>query len=255
MGYDVTMLILTLSLVHLVVLTSGVAGIGVARENDCTRNGTMLTCKDGIPVIVPKGISYVKVTDNSIPMCGKSFRHKSWTTVQALDIEEFESITTRLDSDTFVNLKSMELLNLQLEASFHHLTDIGNASWHGLNTLYHLGFSNCMRFSFDMLYRLLQRKSNFPNLTQLTLYDFNDVGKGRKLDINSSFQDILGYRGIKVFKVDASYIKYMSYGDSKSFCESVEEISIRKSMLLDGDRRITKSHPICSSLKRWICRI
>ena len=250
MGYEITMLILTMRLIQLVVLNTGVAGIRVPHGKDCTRNGTMLTCKDRIPVIVPAGISYVKVTNNSIPMCRKSFRHNSWTSVQALDLEEFQQATTQVDSDTFVNLKDMEILKLHLEASFHHLTDIGNASWHGLNRLYQLGFSNCMRFSFDMLYRLLQRKSNFPHLTQLTLYDFNDVGKGRKLDINSSFQDILGYRGIKVFKVEASYIKYMSYGDSKSFCESVEEISIRKSMLLDGDRRITKSHPICSSLKR-----
>ena len=250
MGYEITMLILTMRLIQLVVLNTGVAGIGVPNGKDCTRNETMLTCKDRIPVIVPDGISYVKVTNNSIPMCRKSFRHSSWTSVQALDLEEFQQATTQVDSDTFVNLKDMEILKLHLEASFHHLTDIGNASWYGLNRLYHLGFSNCMRFSFDMLYRLLQRKSNFPNLTQLTLYEFNDVGKGRKLDINSSFQDILGYRGIKVFKAEVSYIKYMSIGDSKSFCGSVEEISIRNSVLFSVDNIITKSLPICSSLKR-----
>ena len=70
------------------VLNVAAAENGLIRENDCRRQGNVLTCKKSIPKVVPMGVSNVRITNNSIPMSGNTFRHSSWTTVKVLNLAD-----------------------------------------------------------------------------------------------------------------------------------------------------------------------
>lgn len=217
------------------------------QECECSSFSQELVCKICIPQEVPENVQGVTVYNNLIPISNRTFSHVSWRMVRTVNITEEDQATDTFQKQTFRNLKSLEYLGLHLNAAFRYLPQIGNGNFAGLKNLKHLDISNCNRFSFDLLYVLLQKRTNFPNVNTLSVNQFNSVGYGSILDFNATFLTILGKRGITHLNAEGSRIKSVYASPDNVFCSSVESIDMRKTIL--GELNATKKIATCKSLR------
>lgn len=154
----------------------------------CVEEGNNLLCDTCIPVVIPRGILSVFVTNNSVPIQPDNFTDPSWHSVEYVDITEETVVTTNYQNRSFSNLRSLRYLGLHLSSQQVNRSQINDGAFEGLDKLNHLDLANCRRFSFELLFKMFENENNFPNLKTLTLSNFNKYRYGHSLlNFNKSF--------------------------------------------------------------------
>lgn len=104
---------------------------------------------------------------------------------------------------------------------------IDDGAFNNLDSLAHFNLSNCFRFSFDLLYRLFENPNIFPKLKAINLNDLNRYRYGSQLDLNASFIDFLGKRGLTDLSADRIFLLQIFLKPTSALCSSIRKISFR----------------------------
>ena len=103
----------------------------------------------------------------------QTFSDVSWRKLEYLDIIEIDYVTVIIHGRTISNLRSIKYLGLHLHLAVVNSSQIHISAFDGLNSLDHLNLTDCKRFSFEVIYSLFKNETNFGNLKQLSLGNFN----------------------------------------------------------------------------------
>ena len=215
-----------------ILFLSMVIGIhGFCDVKQCAMKGRELSCRTCIPNIVPEGVIRVNVTNNTVPMAIQTFSDVSWRKLEYLDIIEIDYVTVIIHGGTFSNLRSIKYLGLHLQLAVVNRSQIHNSAFDGLDSLGHLNLTACKRFSFEVLFSLFQNQTNFRNLKQLSLGNFNRFLYGTRLSLNDSFLESLGDRRLEMINVDETLIDFMSFNPLNTLCKYIKSISVKKAVI------------------------
>ena len=215
-----------------ILFLSIVIGIhGFCYVNQCVMKGGELSCRTCIPNVVPEGVIRVNVTNNTVPMTMQTFSDVSWRKLEYLDIIEIDYVTVIIHGGTISNLRSIKYLGLHLHLAVVNSSQIHTSAFDGLNSLDHLNLTDCKRFSFEVIYSLFKNETNFRNLKQLSLGNFNGFFYGTRLSLNDSFLESLGDRRLEMINVDETLIDHVSFNPCNTFCTSIKRISARKTVI------------------------
>ena len=239
---------MTTVLVKLLVLLNLYGIHGFCDVKQCVMKGGELSCRTCIPDVVPEGVIRVNVTNNTVPMTIQTFSDVSWRTLEYLDIIELDYVTVIIHGGTFSNLRSIKYLGLHLQLSVFNSSQIHNSAFDGLDDLDHLNLTNCVRFSFEVLFSLFKNQTNFSNLHQLSLGNFNRYGYGTHLSLNDSFLESLGKRRLEMLNVDDTHIPDFSLNPLNSICTSIRSVSARNAVITN----VVNEHVLapCTSLRQ-----
>ncbi|XP_053400910.1 toll-like receptor 6 isoform X2 [Mercenaria mercenaria] len=150
-----------------------------------------VVCDNIVPVILPSNITqvYIHIYSLDIHFSGRSFSHKSWQTVAALDINaryknEYGGITVTFGSMCFSKLYALKELRIQgVEINGFHLY-----SFHKLEHLQKLRFFECSYLNINSVIAALSHANITVDI--LVLEDVSSANTD-KLSINENFYDLL----------------------------------------------------------------
>ena len=215
-----------------ILFLSSVLGIyGLCDVKQCVMKGDELLCRTCIPNVVPEGVMRVNVTTNTVPITIQTFSDVSWRMLEYLDITEPNHVTVIINGGTFSNLRSIKYLGLHLQLYVLNSSQIHNSAFDGLDSLDHLNITDCIRFSFEVLFSLFKNETNFRNLSQLSLGNFNKFVYGTRLSLNDSFLESLAERKLEMINCDGTQIDVLSFNPLNSLCASIKSVSAKKTVL------------------------
>ena len=202
-----------------------------------------MQCWGHIPINISEIYTQLLLVDVEAELRTGRFCNVSWNSIGHLSIELLNSKHIfRLDNNVFLCLGTVKTLKLNMP----YVVNFTGETFSGLNSLVELDLSGCIRMQTVDLIEILNKTSNFPHASKLTLVGIGTYTSRGDIEISEFLIRLFGSRHITDINLSSTSISILN-PDIRPMCQSLVHLNISNSEITPASTLYDKQS--CNSLR------